>query len=174
MAPSEWMRCVRAVRETPAAHDCTPGVNTTSRVVYHPSIAVSLSLRVLSGSYCKQSLWRCGQLGQYVGLGTLGTRLHRNCNAMGQAANISPRFPSTSTPNGILYLLNMHIIPGRQIYVSIENPSLVPSVSSLTTSSYLCKYVRAADNTAHAENLQSNGWWCFSHLYIFRDQNHVT
>jgi hypothetical protein len=62
MAPSEWTRSVRAVRDTPVADYSAPGVNTTRRVVYRPPIAVSLSLRVLSVSYFKRSLWRCGQL----------------------------------------------------------------------------------------------------------------
>jgi hypothetical protein len=62
MALSEWTRSVRAVRDTPVADYSAPGVNTTRRVVYRPPIAVSLSLRVLSVSYFKRSLWRCGQL----------------------------------------------------------------------------------------------------------------
>jgi hypothetical protein len=62
MAPSEWTRSVRAVRDTPVADYSAPGINTTRRVIYRPLIAVSLSLRVLSVSYFKQSLWRCGQL----------------------------------------------------------------------------------------------------------------
>jgi hypothetical protein len=62
MAPSEWTRSVRAVRDTPVADYSAPGINTTRRVVYRPPIAVLLSLRVLSVSYFKRSLWRCGQL----------------------------------------------------------------------------------------------------------------
>jgi hypothetical protein len=64
-------------------------------------------------------------------------------------------------------LLIIHIIPSHQIYVAIDNPSLVPSVSCLASSSYLCNYVRAADNIFHAENFQSNGCQCFSHFYKF-------
>jgi len=71
-------------------------------------------------------------------------------------------------------LLIIHIIPSRQIYVAIDNPSLVPSVSWLTSSSYLWNYLRAADNISHVENLQSNGCRCFSHLYKFRDGIQVT
>jgi hypothetical protein len=138
-------------------------------------------------------------------MGSLGTRLHRDCNAvgdaakisprvpstcaqnailslliirdckaMGDAAKISPRVPSTCAQNAILSLLIIHIIPSRQIYVAIDNPSLVPSVSCLSTSSYLWNYVRAADDVSHAENLQSNGCRCFSHLYKFRDRIQVT
>jgi hypothetical protein len=138
-------------------------------------------------------------------MGSLGTRLHRDCNVMGNAAKISPRVPSTCaqnailsllikreckamgdaakifprvpstcTQNGILSLLIIHIIPSRRIYVAIDNPSLVPSVSCLTTSSYLWNDVCAADNISHAENLQSNGCGCFSHLYKFQDGIQVT
>jgi len=71
-------------------------------------------------------------------------------------------------------LLIIHIIPSRQIYVAIDNPSLVPSVSCHTSSSLLWNYVRAADNISHAENLQSNGCRCFSHMYKFRDRIQVT
>jgi len=136
---------------------------------------------------------------------SLGTHLHRNCNAMGDAAKISPCIPSTCAQNAILCsliirdckamgdavkispcvpstcaqnailsLLTIHIIPSRQIYVAIDSPSLVPSVSCVTTSSYLWNDVRAADNISHAENVQSNGCRCFSHLYKFRDGIQVT
>ena len=100
-------------------------------------------------------------------MGSLGTRLHWNCNAMGDAAKTTPRVPSTCAQNAILSLLIIRMIPSRQIYVAIDNPSVVPSVSCLTTSNYLWNYVRAADDVCHAENLQSNGCRCFSHLYKF-------
>jgi len=51
MALSEWTRSVGAVRDTPVADYTAPSIDTTRRVVYHPLIAVSLSLRVLSVSY---------------------------------------------------------------------------------------------------------------------------
>jgi hypothetical protein len=71
-------------------------------------------------------------------------------------------------------LLIIHIIPSRQIYVAIGNPLLVPSISYLTNSSYLWNYVCAANNNSHAENLQSNGCRCLSHLDKFRDRIQVT
>jgi len=138
-------------------------------------------------------------------MGSLGTRLNRNWNAMGDAANISPRVPSTCAQNAILFslllqhckamgdatkisprvpstctkneilsLLIIHIIPSRQIYMAIDNPSLVPFVSCHSTSSYLWNDVHAADNISHAENLQSNGCQCCSHLYKFPDGIQVT
>jgi len=58
--------------------------------------------------------------------------------------------------------------------VAIDIQSLTPSVYCRTTSSYHWKYVPAADNISHAENLQHNGWQCFSHLYKFRDGIQVT
>jgi len=93
---------------------------------------------------------------------------------MGDIEKISPCVPSTCAQNAILSLLIIHIIPSNQIYVAIDNPSLVPSISCLTTSSYLWNYVRAADDDSDAENLQSNGCRCFSHLYNFRDGIQVT
>jgi hypothetical protein len=102
-------------------------------------------------------------------MGSLGMRLHRDCNAIGDAAKTTPHVPSTCAQNAILSLLIIHIIPRRQIYVAIDNPSLVPSVSCLTTSSYLWNYVRTANDVSHAENLQSNCCWCFSHMYKFQD-----
>jgi len=102
-------------------------------------------------------------------MGSLGTCLHWVCNAFGDAANISPRVPSTRVQNALLSLLIIHIIPSRQSYVSIDNPSLVLSVSCLASSSYLWIYVRTADNIPHAEKFQSNGCRCFSHMYTIRD-----
>jgi hypothetical protein len=93
---------------------------------------------------------------------------------MGDAAYISPHVPSTCMQYVIPSLLIIHIIPSRLIYVAIDNRSLVPSVSCVTTSSYLWNYIRAADNMAHTENLQSNGCWCYSHWYKFRERIQVT
>jgi len=166
--------CVRAIRDTPVADYYAPCVNTTRPVVYRPPVAVSLSLRVLSDSCFKRSLWHCGQLLQYVAMGSVGTRLHRDCNAMGDAANISPRVPATCAQTAILSLLIIHIIPSRQIYVAIDYPSLVLSVTCLTTSSYFGNYVCAADNISQFGNLQCNGCRWLSRLYKFRDRIHVT
>jgi len=93
---------------------------------------------------------------------------------MGDAAKISPHIPSTCAQNAILSLLIILLIPSGQIYVAIDNPSLVPSISCLTTSSYLWNDVPAADNISHAENMQSNRCRCVSHLYKFRDRIQVT
>jgi len=60
MAPSEWTRFLRAVRDTPVGDYSAPGINSMRRVPYRPLIAVSPFLLVLSVSYSKRSLWRCG------------------------------------------------------------------------------------------------------------------
>jgi hypothetical protein len=62
MAPSEWTRSVRAVRDTPVVDYTAPGLDTTHRVAYFPPIIVSPVLLALSVSYFKQSLWHWGQL----------------------------------------------------------------------------------------------------------------
>jgi len=41
MAPSEWTRSVRAVRDTPVTDYSAPSVNTTRRVAHRRPIAVS-------------------------------------------------------------------------------------------------------------------------------------
>jgi hypothetical protein len=158
-------------------------------IAYHPPIAVSLILLALPLSYFKQTLRHWGQLLPYIRMGSLGTCMHLDCNAMSDVAKISPRVPSTcahnpilslliihiipsrqscvAIDNPILSLLIIHIIPSRQSYVVIDNPSLVPSVSCHTTSSYLWNYVHSADDVSNTENLQSNRCRCFSHLYKF-------
>jgi len=92
----------------------------------------------------------------------------------GYAVKLSPRVPSTCVQNAILSLPIMHFIPRRQIYVAIDNPSLLPPICCLTTSSYLRNHMLAANDVSHAENLQSNSRWCFSHLNTFRDVIKVT
>jgi len=98
----------------------------------------------------------------------------RDCKTMGDARNISSSVPSTCMENAIPSFLMIHIIPSRQIYIAIDNPLCVPSVSCRATSRYLWNDVRAADNISHTENLQSNSCRCFSHLYKFRDVIKVT
>jgi len=89
---------------------------------------------------------------------------------MGDPAKFSPRVPFTCAQNLIVTLLIIHIIPSCQIYVAIDNLSLVPSVSCVSTISYLRNDVRAANDVSQATKLQSNCCRCFSHLYKFRDQ----
>jgi hypothetical protein len=93
----------------------------------------------------------------------------QDCKSMGDTAKISSPVRSTSAQHGFLSLLTTHIVPSRQMNVATDNPSLIPSVSCLTTGSHLRNDVCAADNISHSENLQSNGCWCFSHLYKFPD-----
>jgi len=95
MARSKWMGFVRAVGDTLVADHSAPSSKSTRHVTYGPPIATLLLLLALSVSYFNQTPWHCGQLWPYVGMGSLGPRLHRDCNAMGDAAKISPRVPST-------------------------------------------------------------------------------
>ena len=88
---SEWTRSVRAARDTRLAYYSAPGVNTTREVTYRPPIAVSPCLLALSVSYFKQTLWRCGQLRPYVGMGSLCTHSHRDCNASGSTQSRKER-----------------------------------------------------------------------------------
>jgi len=113
MAPSEWMRSVRAVRDTLVADYTVPGVKTTRQVTYRPPIAISPFLLALSVSYFKQTLCCRGQLWRYVGMGSLGTRLHQDCNAMGDAAKIAPCVPSTLSLRSVARWEDM-ILPGRE------------------------------------------------------------
>jgi len=60
MAPSEWMLCVRAIRDTPVGEYSAPGINTMLCIAYRPVITVSPLLLLLSVFYFKRSLWQCG------------------------------------------------------------------------------------------------------------------
>jgi hypothetical protein len=105
MAPPEWTHSVRAVRDNLGADYSAPSHNTQRRVAYRPLITHSLFLLALSVFYFQQTLCRCGQQGPYIGMVSLNTRLHRDCNGKGDAAEISPRIPVTSTPIALLSLL---------------------------------------------------------------------
>jgi hypothetical protein len=83
---------------------------------------------------------------------TLGMRLHRDCNAIGDTTNISSRIPSTCAQHAIISSLIMHITPSQQIYVGINNPSLIPSVSCLNTCRDLWNSMCAVDDVSHAGN----------------------
>jgi len=135
ITPSEWTHSIRTVRDSLVADYSSPGVNTRHHVAYLPPIAVSPILLALLVSYFKRTLCRCGQLWPYVRMGILGMSLHYDCNAIGNAVKIYPPVPSTCVRSAILSLLIIHIIPSYQIDVAIDNPSLLPSNSCLTSSS---------------------------------------
>jgi len=157
MGPSGWTRSVRAVRDTPVADYSAPGLITTRHIAYHSPIAVSPDLLTLSVSYCTRTLWRWGQLWPYFWMQWLGTRMHLDCNVMGDVTKITPRVASTCAQHAIFSLPIIYLIPSHQIDIAIDNPSVVPSVSSLTTSSYLWNYVDVADDVSHTENLKCDG-----------------
>jgi len=54
MSASEWMRSVRAVRDTSVVEYSVSGINTTHRIVHHPLRAVSPFHLTLSVSYLKE------------------------------------------------------------------------------------------------------------------------
>jgi len=101
-------------------------------------------------------------------MGSLGTRLHRDCNVMGDAARISLHVPSTCAQYAILSLLIIHIIPSRQIYVGIDNTSLILSVAWLIISSDLWNDLPAAHNISHAVPVQNNDCQGCSHFTILK------
>jgi len=168
MARSEWACCVWLITDTLVVDYSVPSRNATRRIAYCPPIAVSLFLLTVLVSYIASTLCGCGQLWPNVGMGWLGSGLHWDCNVIGDIAIISHRVHSSCMPNAILSLLIIPIIPSRQIYVAIDNPSVVSSVVWLT-SSYLRQYVRAADDVSHNEYFHTNHRLRFSHLYQFRD-----
>jgi hypothetical protein len=166
--------------KAPSEPSATPQWRITPHPVSIPRVALHIALQSLFHRFF--SLCRSPILIKHSGVGA-------NCdhtwewvhwvhaciwNAMGDVAKTSPRVPSICAQNAILSLLIIHLIPSRKIYVAINNPSLVPSISCLTPSSYLSNYVRAADHVSDAENLRSNSCQCFSHLYKFRDGIQVT
>jgi len=171
---------LRQSGHAPSEPSETPRWRITPHPVSIPRVALHIALQSLFHRFF--SLCQSPILNKHSGVGANCD--HRSewvhwvnaCiwNAMGDVAKISPRVPSTCAQNAILSLLIIHIIPSRQIYVAIDNPSLVPSISCLTTSSYLWNYMRAADDVSYTENLQSNGCRCFSHLYKLRDGIQVT
>jgi len=58
-------------------------------VAYCPPITVSPVLLALSVCSFKPTLWRCSELWPYVRIHSLGTGLHRDCNAMWRCENLS-------------------------------------------------------------------------------------
>jgi len=114
MAPSEWTRCVIAVRDTTVADYSMPGVNTMRRIAFRLPMAVSPFLLAVLVTYFKQTVWRGGQLWPYVRMGSLGTRLHRDCNTMGDAAKICPRVPSTLWSRSVGRRWEGMILSGRE------------------------------------------------------------
>jgi len=101
MAASEWTRWVRAVTDTPVAHISAPGVDDTHCVAYHPPTTISPFFLPLPVPYYKPTLWSCGKLWAYVRMGSLSTRMHWDCNAMGDAAKMYPRVRSTLSSRGL-------------------------------------------------------------------------
>jgi len=114
MAASQWTHSVRAVRDTPVADSSPHGINTRHHIVYRHPITVSPCLLALSIFHFKQILWHCGQLWPYIGMGSLGIRLHQDRNACGDTATISPRVPSTLCSRSVTGRWEDMILPGHE------------------------------------------------------------
>jgi len=95
-------RLLRARRQDNASRCISPSE--------HCFAVSSRSVRLLF----KPTLWHYGQLWPYVGMGSLGTSFHRDCNAMGDAAKISPHVPSTSSSRSLGRRWEDMILPGRE------------------------------------------------------------
>jgi hypothetical protein len=78
---------------------------------------------------------------------------HQDWNAMGAAVKTSPHSTSTVVHNAIISLLIIHIIPSSLIYVTIDIPSLVPSISGYITCWYHRTYAHPADDDSNHSKL---------------------
>jgi len=158
VALSERTNAIRAARDTPVADESAPVQQYPVLRRISPSIHCSKDSSHSVGFILLMhtlALWPTVTT-RRNGLIVYVTGLHRDHNGAGDAAKISPRVPSTCAQNTILSLLIIHIIPSAQIYVAIYNPSLVPSVLCLTTTSYLWNDMHAADNVFYAENAEKH------------------
>jgi hypothetical protein len=72
----------------------TPRPASITRVALHIPLQSPFPL-ALAVSYFKETLWSWGQQWPYIGMGSSGTCLHRDCNAIGDGAKISPHILST-------------------------------------------------------------------------------
>jgi len=132
IAPSEWRPWFKLVRDIPVENYSPPCLSTTCQITYRSRIVVSLFLLGLLVSYHKRTLWCCGQLWPYVGMGSLGALLNPDCNAMRDVATISLCILSTCVQSANLSVLLIQIISSGQIHVTIGNPSLIPFVFCVT------------------------------------------
>ena len=80
MAALEWTSCFGAGRGTPAPNYSVPGVNSMCHVTYPSPNAAALYLLALLASCFNQPLWLWSKLWPYIGMGSLGTHLHQDCN----------------------------------------------------------------------------------------------
>jgi hypothetical protein len=62
MAPSEWTRSVRAIRDTLVVNCSGPGLNTTRRVAYRLRSLFHRFFSLCRSPNYKRTLWQCGQL----------------------------------------------------------------------------------------------------------------
>jgi len=124
---AEWLR---QGGRAPLAQSKTPWRRITLRPASIPPAGLHIALR---STFCclfslcwspisKKTLWGCDQLWPYVGMGSLGTHLHQDCNAMGDAAEISPSVPSTLSSRSVGGRWEDMILPGREDWPNCVDP----------------------------------------------------
>jgi len=89
---AEWLR---QSGRAPSESSQTPQWRITRRPASILPVALHITLWspflvALSVSHFKQTLWCCGQVWPYIGMGWLGTRLNRDCNGW-RCENLSSR-----------------------------------------------------------------------------------
>jgi len=89
---AEWLRqsgCAPSEPSETPRWRITPRLASILRVGLHIALRSPFLLALLV-SYFRQTLWRCGQVWPYVGVGSLGPSLHRDCNGW-RCQNLSSR-----------------------------------------------------------------------------------
>jgi len=99
--PSGWNGFIRVnvLRQSCLRHPggelhCAQHQDHASRYISPSDRRFAISSRFVGLQFRTNTLVLC-QLCPYGGMGSLGTRLHRDCNAMRDTAKISPHVPST-------------------------------------------------------------------------------
>jgi hypothetical protein len=121
MAPSEWMRSVRAVRETPVADYSMPGVNAT-RVTLHIALR-SLFLRFFSLCRSPNLIKHSGVVVNCDHTSECVHWVHASIGIAMQydSEKISPRVPSTLSSRSVGRREDM-ILPGCEDPGNCVNP----------------------------------------------------
>jgi len=141
---------VRTDKDTPVTAYSAADINTTRRIPYPPPITVLPFVLARLVYKFKQTLCHCCQLWPYIGMGLLYMPCHWDCNAMDNTAKISPPLPSTCAHNAIPSGIIRHMIWSHQFNVAIDNPSLILSISFVTSSCCHWNYVYPTQQTCKA------------------------
>jgi hypothetical protein len=95
--------------------------------------------------------------------------LYWHCNVIGNDTKNSPHVSSICLQTTTIFLSILPINSTYQVNIAIENTSLVPFVSSLTTGCYIWNAMWVADNITDTENLKINGFKSGSQLCTVAD-----